>query len=274
MKKNLFFLLSAGMLSLSSCITTMVPSSADVYVYDHIPLAPNVVLTVETPVIASPGVNYIWIEGYYTWDYAYRDYVWVPGHWEQTPYAGAYWIPGYWDYYGNGYRWVDAAWLPRNTTITYGYYNGRYDYYGRPVFYQQPSSTIHTGYAYSYDHRTEYRSKSYSSSPEFNNQPKADRQRVTQEYRKENSATATPVKKATTNRNTQSSIRVRSDETDTSAKREATPARTTNTDNRNTNVNTSSPANSGRSSSGSTTTRSSSGTSNSSRSSSSQGRKQ
>jgi len=210
MKMKLLSVAAGIIFVATSCITTMAPV-AGVTVYSQIPMAPNVVLTVETPVIAAPAANYIWIDGYWTWDYGYREYVWVPGRWEAAPYAGAVWLPGYWEYYQNGYRWIDAAWLPRNYTMRYGYSSGRYDYYGRPVYYPMPSSNERSGYAYSYDHRPEYRSKSYSSSQTFNNTPKTERTRVTQEYRKEASTATTPAK-ASTNRNTQETIRVRTDE--------------------------------------------------------------
>jgi len=223
MKKKIFLLTTVIFWGLNACMTTMVPLT-DVSVYEHIPLAPNVVLTVETPVVAAPGPNYVWIDGYWTWDYGYREYVWVPGHWELTPYTGAYWIPGYWDYYGGGYRWIDAGWLPRNTAIKYGYSSGRYDYYGRPVYYQKPGGASAPGYAFVYDHRPQFRSKSYSSSPGLNDTPKTERTRITQEYRKEASTTSTPASRPSTNRNTQGSIRVRTDESQP-VKRETTPAR-------------------------------------------------
>lgn len=253
MKKRLFILNTIYVaVTMSSCIATMAPAT-DVAVYQQIPLAPNVVLTVETPVIAAPSPNYIWIDGYWTWDYGYREYVWVPGRWEVSPYAGAVWIPGYWEYTQRGYRWINAMWLPRNYQMRYGYASGRYDYYGRPVYYQQPVSLASSGYAYAYDHRPEYRSKSYSSSPVFNETPKTERTRVTQEYRRTAGTTETPARKASTNRNTQSAIRVRTDDSQPES-RETTTTRTTTSGQTRTGASTTTTTRSSSSSSTTTTT--------------------
>ncbi|GHT47901.1 hypothetical protein AGMMS49965_26110 [Bacteroidia bacterium] len=83
--------------------------------------------------------------------------MWLQGYWEIAPYANAYWIPGYWQAYQSGYRWIDAHWLPRSQYFSFGYYDGRYDYYGRPVYYHRPHSDHYYGYAYAYDHHPEHR---------------------------------------------------------------------------------------------------------------------
>ncbi|MDR2628111.1 MAG: hypothetical protein LBC40_08785, partial [Dysgonamonadaceae bacterium] len=174
--KTKLFSASVILIALTACTAGFVAlqPDANVVVYEKIPLAPNVVLTIETPIV-SPGYNYVWIDGCWAWDARHRDYVWVQGHWEIAPYGGAYWIPGYWESYGKGYRWRDACWLPRDYRLHYGYHSGRYDYYGRPVYYPQPSAGSRAGYSYAYDHRPEYRGRGYNSSPQFNNLPQRER---------------------------------------------------------------------------------------------------
>jgi hypothetical protein len=213
--KTKLFLLAAISILLSACTVGRV-TEAQTYasVYTRIPLAPNVVLTVETPVIAPPSPNHIWIDGYWSWDSRYRDYVWVQGYWALAPYVNAYWIPGYWEYNRSGYRWIDACWLPRDYHLSYGYYSGRYDYYGRPVYYQQPSRVSQYGYSYSYDHRPEYRGKGYSSSPSFNEAPKNERNRIT----------PTTVRSSTAKTN-QESIRIRTDGENQRRSESSTPVR-------------------------------------------------
>jgi hypothetical protein len=214
MKTRMFFLISALTVVMTACTTSrMADAQVNVALYSRIPMAPDVVVTIETPVIVAPGPDYVWIDGYWAWDYNYREYVWVQSHWELAPYAGAYWIPGYWEYYRNRYRWVAACWLPRDYVIHYGYCTNRYDYYGRPVYYPRPRADVHVGYAYAYDHRPEYRTQGYSSARAFNDEPRSVRDRINREYNSVSGSSRT----ATTSRNTQGEIRVRDGSSRTSA---------------------------------------------------------
>lgn len=206
MKTRLTILASVILMIMTACTSSQMVAGPNVSIYTDIPLAPNVVLTVETPVIASPGPDYIWVDGYWAWDYRYREYVWIQGYWAMAPYAGAVWIPGYWEYYRGGYRWIDACWLPRDYPFRYGYYSGRYDYYGRPVYYDRPRNTNRPGYAYAYDNRPEHRNKGYTSSPRFNESPKSERTRIAKEYQQQTHRSAQSV---STNRNRQETIRIR-----------------------------------------------------------------
>ncbi|MCC8146542.1 MAG: YXWGXW repeat-containing protein [Bacteroidales bacterium] len=90
-------LLSVLFISLLSFSGLGISAKAQVYVsvYANIPLAPNINLTIGTPVISAPASNYIWIDGYWSWDNYYREYVWVQGYWALAPYSNAYWMPGY-----------------------------------------------------------------------------------------------------------------------------------------------------------------------------------
>ncbi|MDR3062423.1 MAG: YXWGXW repeat-containing protein [Dysgonamonadaceae bacterium] len=138
-------------------------------VYTRIPLAPDIVLNVSAERIAPPAPHYVWIDGYWAWDAPRRTYVWIDGHWAYPPYDGAYWIPGYWEKVNRGYAWINAGWAPRNYRMHFGYYAGRYDYYGRPVYYHKPDHYHHHHvYVYSYDHRPDYRGRGHSSSAYYN----------------------------------------------------------------------------------------------------------
>jgi hypothetical protein len=182
MKAKLLAVLFVSLLSVLS-LGTSVKAQVHVSVYVNIPLAPNIVLSIGSPAIQAPTPDYIWIDGYWTWDYRHHNYVWVQGRWALAPYADAYWIPGYWEYYRSGYRWIDACWMPRTGRINFGYCNGRYDYYGRPVYYHHydPRSYRH-GYAYSYDHNPDHRKKGYNSSSHFNSSPGKEREAINRKY--------------------------------------------------------------------------------------------
>src|SRR5262249_4194811 len=55
------------------------------------------------------GDNVVWIPGYWGWDEARNDYVWVSGSWRAVP-PGQQWIPGYWTKTANGYQWGSGFW--------------------------------------------------------------------------------------------------------------------------------------------------------------------
>lgn len=57
---------------------------------------------------ASPGPDYVWVQGYYNWDGT--NYHWVSGSWVKTPNPGATWIPAHWQTTNGGYVWVAGAW--------------------------------------------------------------------------------------------------------------------------------------------------------------------
>ena len=55
----------------------------------------------------APGVGYVWISGY--WDWQYSDWVWISGHWERRR-PNVYWVPAaYVPVYGY-VRYIPAHW--------------------------------------------------------------------------------------------------------------------------------------------------------------------
>jgi hypothetical protein len=146
----------------------------------------------------APDPSSIWIDGYWNWDNRYREYTWVEGYWTVAPAENAYWIPGYWESFKNGYRWIDAHWIPQNYLPYFGYFSGRYDYYGRPVYYHRPHYDTTNGYVYQYDHNPNHRIEGYNSSANFNFSPKKERERINMNYRNARSAPTTSYKQAET----------------------------------------------------------------------------
>lgn len=56
---------------------------------------------------ANPNAE--WIPGYWQWDVARNDFVWVSGVWRAPP-PGRQWVPGYWHQTGTGFQWVPGLW--------------------------------------------------------------------------------------------------------------------------------------------------------------------
>lgn len=72
---------------------------------------------------ASPGVDFIWIEGYHRWDGA--AYQWVPGHWEHRPRPHARWKNGKWKHSDRGWYWQDGRWEGGDDDHDQGHGRGR-----------------------------------------------------------------------------------------------------------------------------------------------------
>jgi hypothetical protein len=52
-----------------------------------------------------------WIPGYWGWDAAKNDFIWVSGVWRVPP-PGRRWVPGYWTEAKGGWQWVPGFWAP------------------------------------------------------------------------------------------------------------------------------------------------------------------
>ncbi len=87
-------------------IDFMINTSNTVY---SAPPSPAAVATAPPPpqqevIVTSPGPDYVWVNGYWSWD-GFR-WVWVSGHWALPPYPSAIWIGGYW----RGGMWYHGYW--------------------------------------------------------------------------------------------------------------------------------------------------------------------
>ncbi len=73
----------------------------------------------QPPEYRPDGENIQWIPGYWGWDIASDDFVWVSGVWRQMP-PGQQWIPGYWTQIDQGWRWISGFWMAEaNEQIVY-----------------------------------------------------------------------------------------------------------------------------------------------------------
>ncbi len=93
---------AAGLLVLAACLPPSRIGVGVVYVEEAPPPARVEVIPVR------PGVEYVWIEGYWSWNNAY---VWVPGRWDHPPRRNLHWVPGRWR--GNkhkGWYWEPGHW--------------------------------------------------------------------------------------------------------------------------------------------------------------------
>ncbi|MGD0461500.1 MAG: hypothetical protein ABSB74_03325 [Tepidisphaeraceae bacterium] len=55
-----------------------------------------------------PGPGYIWIGGFYRWEYG--RYVWHRGYWGRPPYGYHRWYGGHWEHRPHGYFYVGGRW--------------------------------------------------------------------------------------------------------------------------------------------------------------------
>jgi hypothetical protein len=80
-----------------------------------VPKAPPKPIPEVPPDQKPEGANVQWIPGYWAWDDARNDFIWVSGVWRAIP-PDREWIPGYWQQVDGGYQWVPGYW--RSTEAT------------------------------------------------------------------------------------------------------------------------------------------------------------
>ncbi|MBI1311447.1 hypothetical protein GC176_09080 [bacterium] len=56
------------------------------------------------------GSNIIWIPGYWAWNDADDDFLWISGLWRDVP-PGRRWVPGYWAQQGSAWQWFSGFWV-------------------------------------------------------------------------------------------------------------------------------------------------------------------
>jgi len=61
------------------------------------------------PAYKPEGHNVQWIPGYWAWDDAQADFIWISGLWRDVP-PNRQWVPGYWNIEGQSHRWVSGFW--------------------------------------------------------------------------------------------------------------------------------------------------------------------
>ena len=101
------FLSGLGFASLP--MTILSPAHAQVIVEDIIVRRPPPPLPVYVQP-ELPGLDYIWMPGYWAWNNASLDYYWVPGTWVLAPEPGYLWTPGYWGWHDSVYSFHQGYW--------------------------------------------------------------------------------------------------------------------------------------------------------------------
>src|ERR1043165_1587448 len=74
-----------------------------------IPKQPPAPIPEEPPEQKPEAENAQWIPGYWAWDSARQDYLWVSGVYRVPPQGRTY-VPGYWTETAEGWRWVPGFW--------------------------------------------------------------------------------------------------------------------------------------------------------------------
>ena len=81
--------------------------------------APPQVIDEVPPEYKPDGNNVQWISGYWAWDEAQSDFIWISGIWRDVP-PNRQWIPGYWTTEQDGCRWVAGIWA-EDSQVELGY---------------------------------------------------------------------------------------------------------------------------------------------------------
>jgi hypothetical protein len=123
-------------------------SNAQVGIGIAVTIAPPALPVYDQPLCPSEG--YIWVPGYWAYDYDASDYYWVPGTWVLAPEVGFLWTPGYWGWGGDRFVFYEGFWGPHvgfyggiNYGFGYfgdGYEGGRWDH-GR-FFYNRSVNNV------------------------------------------------------------------------------------------------------------------------------------
>jgi WXXGXW repeat (2 copies) len=71
----------------------------------------------ELPPDQKPDANVIWVGGYWAWDDAKNDFLYVSGFWRVPP-PGRAWVPGSWRKTAGGWQWVGGFWAEPEQTET------------------------------------------------------------------------------------------------------------------------------------------------------------
>ena len=75
-----------------------------------VPKAPPAPIEEMPPDQKPEGPDVRWISGYWSFDDARGDFLWVSGIWREPP-PGRDWVPGYWtEVQDGGYQWVPGTW--------------------------------------------------------------------------------------------------------------------------------------------------------------------
>jgi len=117
LKEGLMRIVRRSRLSLFVLIMLSLPMASFAQVGIAITIGPPALPVYTQPL--CPAAGYIWVPGYWAYDYTYGDYYWVPGTWVLAPEVGYLWTPPYWAWENNAYIFHAGYWGP-----TVGFYGG------------------------------------------------------------------------------------------------------------------------------------------------------
>ena len=78
--------------------------------------APPAVIDEVPPEYKPDGNNIQWIPGYWAWDDAQTDFIWISGVWRDVP-PGRQWVPGYWNEDAGQHRWISGFWSEQQNQV-------------------------------------------------------------------------------------------------------------------------------------------------------------
>ena len=71
------------------------------------------------PEYRPDGDNVIWIPGYWSFEDAEDEFLWISGLWRDVP-PGRRWVPGYWSQVDGGFLWTPGEWIgAERETLSY-----------------------------------------------------------------------------------------------------------------------------------------------------------
>ncbi|MGB8013914.1 MAG: YXWGXW repeat-containing protein [Terriglobales bacterium] len=111
---------------LLALVVLSVPTASFAQIGLAITIGPPPLPVYEQPI--CPGDGYMWVPGYWAYDYDISDYYWVPGTWVLAPEVGFLWTPGYWGWGGDRFVFYEGYWGPH--VGFYGGINYGFGYFG------------------------------------------------------------------------------------------------------------------------------------------------
>jgi len=109
-----------------AAVVLAMPTASPAQIGVAISFGPPAIPIYEQPI--CPGDGYLWVPGYWAYDYDFGDYYWVPGTWILAPEIGFLWTPGWWGWEGGRFFWHEGFWGPH--IGFYGGINYGFGYFG------------------------------------------------------------------------------------------------------------------------------------------------
>ncbi|MFO0559633.1 MAG: hypothetical protein U0269_16565 [Polyangiales bacterium] len=91
-------------------VVTVATPTNPVAIASDVATAPPAAINETQP--PSPGANYVWVAGYWSWNGS--QHVWTAGRWEQKPTNAQSWEPPQWERRGRGFHFRPGRWRGAN----------------------------------------------------------------------------------------------------------------------------------------------------------------